>query len=94
MGDPVSQVEHSVNRADCVDAERLWAACEEAAKQYRLVTEKQFVLFNERDFTFSRFDGEIRAARERLRIAKLAIGNHLRVHGCSRARSATAGRPR
>jgi hypothetical protein len=93
-GDPVRNVEHSGNRAGCLDAERLWAACEDAAKLYRLVNEKQFVSFSERDFAFSRYDHEIRAARERLRIAKLAIGNHIRLHGCARVRSAIAGRSR
>ena len=67
----------------CTDSERAWSNYLQAAKGYLASLEKQISAIAARDLTFPRFDSEIKKARRYFGMARNAVINHHRLHGCS-----------
>ena len=68
---------------DCLDSQRLWTGCLNAAGRYRESLDKQISLISAQDLGFAKSEREIKRMRRHFGLAKSAVINHHRLHHCA-----------
>jgi len=68
--------------SQCQTSERLWGALLKDVAAYDAVIQKQFSLIRKRNLGYPTFEPDIKAARRHFGMAKIAVINHHKIHGC------------